>query len=935
MATNSLDPTNPADPDFPTPGLIAPASQFPTREVADENPTDEAPNEPGSPDTKFDPQLNPNEVSYLNDAQQKITALDSEIQTDAAHNSGVILTQTLTTLSSEEAALSDTNDDTGVVVDYAYNFDSYVSDLNTAVQSINADLAVGLPAAVLTQQDVTVAGSSSPVSIAQILAADEYDLQESDDTLSGVQAADPGFQIDDNGQAVVNQGPESVSVTPSQPTNPTGPASGPTVDGGPVTVLAATADPNGNIVGYIVQQPDGSSVEIPKADVTNAPSSGDLIVTPTDHPDGSTDLTLKLPNGDETDTLTLAIGAPETPAYTATFDSSGDVSSFAITNEDGSTESSDWKIDPATGTDTFEGATPAPSPEATEPSPLQEDIDQILDDSLDQVWDLAREADGPLKNILNGVGEDFFTFYKGLKTLNDISELSGLAGTLFGQYVTGQPYGATATKLATKIATTAAGATNIPFAGSAALGFISYGNMVVGSVLDQYSQWQTQQALAFAKDPILAPGQTPGTALQQPSITPQPIEGQSSDRAVNYTVPDVVAGVGYILDPSGSSSYTVTAASGSAAFSTVILPAMTGVTSYHISEAVSPTPLSATAGQMVQLNGASQFTVLTLDASGNPVVSPDPFMIDAQFTSSGTFQGSIKSTPVSLHGASSQYVVADSNGSLYLQDMVAGRDGIQTLPGVVEINFTDGTGLFDPTGSAEDAARIYAAALGRPPDIAGLEFWTAQVDDSHVPLSAVGNSFAASPEFIQHYGSLSDSAFINQLYENVLGREADASGAQFWDGQLTAGATRGTVVLGFAESPENDNKTLTIAGDEDNAETYRLYQASFDRTPDTAGSEFWAAALRGGTTSTEVTQDFISSAEFQQTYGALSDTDFVAIMYQNVLHRAADRAGQQFWTTALGQGSGRPYVLLGFSDSLENRLQTAGATHANWVFIPS
>jgi hypothetical protein len=52
-----------------------------------------------------------------------------------------------------------------------------------------------------------------------------------------------------------------------------------------------------------------------------------------------------------------------------------------------------------------------------------------------------------------------------------------------------------------------------------------------------------------------------------------------------------------------------------------------------------------------------------------------------------------------------------------------------------------------------------------------------------------------------------------------------------------------------------------------------------------------------------------------------------------VLHRGPDTAGQQYWTNALQQGSSEASVLIGFSDSLENRIQTAGATHANWVFI--
>jgi phospholipase/lecithinase/hemolysin len=288
-----------------------------------------------------------------------------------------------------------------------------------------------------------------------------------------------------------------------------------------------------------------------------------------------------------------------------------------------------------------------------------------------------------------------------------------------------------------------------------------------------------------------------------------------------------------------------------------------------------------------------------------------------------------------LQGSSSQYVVADDGGSLYLQDMVAGRDGTQILPGITTMAFTDGTGVFDPTGTAEDVARLYGAALARAPDVAGLEHWTAEIDDSQVSLSAVANDLATSPEFIQDYGSLSDAAFVNQLYENALGRPADAAGAQLWEGALGSGASRGSVLVGITQSQEDKSDTVSTAGDEDNAQVYRLYQTAFDRAPDQAGLASWSSALANGATPTQLAQGFVNSAEFQQDYGTLSASDFVSALYENALHRAADPAGLQSWTNALQQGASQASVLVGFSDSLESREQTAAATHANWVFIPT
>jgi hypothetical protein len=151
---------------------------------------------------------------------------------------------------------------------------------------------------------------------------------------------------------------------------------------------------------------------------------------------------------------------------------------------------------------------------------------------------------------------------------------------------------------------------------------------------------------------------------------------------------------------------------------------------------------------------------------------------------------------------------------------------------------------------------------------------------------------------------------------------------------MASGMSQGTVALDVAESYEGQGHALLTAGDNNNGEIYRLYQATFDRTPDPAGAADWASAMTAGESITQIAQGFVASAEFQQDYGSLSISDFVTTLYQNTLHRAPDAAGLQAWTGALQGGASKASVIVGFSDSLESRISTAGATHANWVFIP-
>ena len=118
-------------------------------------------------------------------------------------------------------------------------------------------------------------------------------------------------------------------------------------------------------------------------------------------------------------------------------------------------------------------------------------------------------------------------------------------------------------------------------------------------------------------------------------------------------------------------------------------------------------------------------------------------------------------------------------------------------------------GTFDQvTGLNTDDAkmfRLYNASFKRLPDPDGLNYWIGKYSSGENDERTVASSFLISAEFKERYGEdVSDSAYVNNLYQNVLGRNADTSGLNYWLGQLNSGAeTRYEVLLGFAESAEN------------------------------------------------------------------------------------------------------------------------------------
>lgn len=118
-------------------------------------------------------------------------------------------------------------------------------------------------------------------------------------------------------------------------------------------------------------------------------------------------------------------------------------------------------------------------------------------------------------------------------------------------------------------------------------------------------------------------------------------------------------------------------------------------------------------------------------------------------------------------------------------------------------------------------------------------------------------------------------------------------------------------------------------------QAYRLYQAAFNRTPDKAGVGYWIAQMDKGTALADVARSFIQSDEFVKTYGtASSDAVFVTNLYQNVLHRAPEQTGLDYWVDVLAKGAERAVVLRDFSEGFENHDAVAQVIANGFAYTP-
>lgn len=143
-------------------------------------------------------------------------------------------------------------------------------------------------------------------------------------------------------------------------------------------------------------------------------------------------------------------------------------------------------------------------------------------------------------------------------------------------------------------------------------------------------------------------------------------------------------------------------------------------------------------------------------------------------------------------------------------------EGTDQLTNIERLHFKDGTLAFDTSGDAGQVYRLYKAALDRTPDQSGLGFWIKQLDAGKGDIVWMSANFIASAEFKATYGTpqtVSNTAFVNLVYKNVLGRSPDANGFSYWEGKLAGGYHREKLMADFSESAENQANVATAIKD--------------------------------------------------------------------------------------------------------------------------
>ena len=160
------------------------------------------------------------------------------------------------------------------------------------------------------------------------------------------------------------------------------------------------------------------------------------------------------------------------------------------------------------------------------------------------------------------------------------------------------------------------------------------------------------------------------------------------------------------------------------------------------------------------------------------------------------------------YGKRSSFSVAATTVGNKVTDRTT-AEGMDTLLNVERLQFTDLNVALDTNGAGGQAYRIYQAAFNRTPDLAGVGYWIAQMDRGMSTVD-VAARFIDSAEFRSLYGSNPTTGqVVNAIYGNVLHRNPDQAGYNFYVNQIvTHQKSLPKVLADFSESPENQLQVL-------------------------------------------------------------------------------------------------------------------------------
>ncbi|MGN6696000.1 MAG: DUF4214 domain-containing protein, partial [Aquihabitans sp.] len=305
----------------------------------------------------------------------------------------------------------------------------------------------------------------------------------------------------------------------------------------------------------------------------------------------------------------------------------------------------------------------------------------------------------------------------------------------------------------------------------------------------------------------------------------------------------------------------------------------------------------------------------------NGYSGPDSFTFtasDGSLSDTGTISLTVASAPASAPGAPAIGAAKAAEGEATIAWTAPADDGGSPITGYKVTPYANGTAKPAIDVAAGTTSLLVTGLANGTPHT----FKVAAVNANGTgPDSAA--SAAVTPQWWLPWSS--GSVAVTELFTWMTGKAPTAAEKTAWLNQLNGGKTPADLVValrGATDATTNVDPTV------------RLYSAYLTRVPDAGGLNYWLNKRRSGQTLSKMSSSFAASKEFIRRYGTMTNRQFVENIYTNVLQRAGDPAGINYWTAKLdAKKASRGQVMINFSESNEYKNKQVNNTNAAVIYI--
>ncbi|WP_187277192.1 DUF4214 domain-containing protein [Methylobacterium sp. WL103] len=371
--------------------------------------------------------------------------------------------------------------------------------------------------------------------------------------------------------------------------------------------------------------------------------------------------------------------------------------------------------------------------------------------------------------------------------------------------------------------------------------------------------------------------------------------------------------------------------------------------------------------------------VVTSTAGGSATLSGVEYVRLSDTSTAAIVQNADQAAVARLYEAILGRTVDQVGFEFFKAALESGRSASQIAGDI--LNSPEGQAKLATLGAATDATKfvttLYDQLLDRAPEPGGVESWVKLIDQGSISRADVALAFANSAEGVSvtnanhtvivnapvvasstidaaghltvtsgpgdellRGGSKGDFLILGDGSDTVDGgagfdhvqiNEPLANYATRVEGNkfvVTNLQTTAETTIQNAEYIKFGDAVVINASNSDEAVIARMYNAVLDRSADPNGLEYHWTADHAGTSLKGIADAFLGSAEFQAQHGSLTNSEFVTLMYDNMLHRSPDTEGFNYFVKLLDSSSiSKADVVVSFAASAEAEAKTAGTIH--------